>query len=337
MDVKSVTRRSLALGLSAAGAAAPLWPAGAQRRPPSGEAQAPARKPPPLLGVYVGNEPRDVLRFERWLGREVDGVLGYTGGSWDEIRDPKWFIDLWSQIDRPVFWSYPLLSEDSGTLEDVANGRRNAYFRQGAQMLASFRPQDEHIYVRTGWEFNGDWFPWTGINRERAFIGAFRRFVDNFRAVSNRFRFEWNVNLGGGQVDPERCYPGDAHVDIIGMDFYFNPEYNGTDPVAAWDWMLKEERGLRWHQEFAASRRKPTAYSEWGVTTNNAGPFLERAKAWFDSHDVVYQTYWNSNASFQGKLSDGKFPRSANAYSRLFSRDPPRRQIARGRNGGATP
>ena len=77
MDVKSVTRRSLALGFYAAGAAAaPLWPAGAQRRPPSGEVQAPARKPPPLLGVYVGNEPRDVLRFETWLGREVDGVLG---------------------------------------------------------------------------------------------------------------------------------------------------------------------------------------------------------------------------------------------------------------------
>ena len=261
-------------------------------------------------------------------GARCDGVLGYTGGSWDEIRDPKWFIELWSQIDRPVFWSYPLLSEDSGTLEDVAKGRRNACFRQGAQMLASFRPQETHLRPhRLGVQRR--LVPVDGIGREQAFIGAFRRFVDNFRAVSNRFRFEWNVTSAAARWTRSAAIPATRMSTSSGW-ISISTRIRGTDPVAAWDWMLKEERGLRWHQEFAASRRKPTAYSEWGVTTNNAGPFIERAKAWFDSHDVVYQTYWNSNASFQGKLSDGKFPRSADAYARLFSRDPPRRQIARG-------
>jgi hypothetical protein len=112
---------------------------------------------------------------------------------------------------------------------------------------------------------------------------------------------------------------------VIGMDFYFTPQYLGTDPVAAWESLLNEPRGLRWHQDFARARGKPTAYSEWGVTTDNAAPFLERAKAWFDAHNVLYQTYWNSEADFPGKLSGGKFPRTGAAYARLFSRDPPRR------------
>ena len=325
-DAKRVMTRRRAVGLSLAGAAAPPSPAGAQRRSPD-QARTQAKRPA-LLGVYVGNSPEDVPKFERWLGREIDGVLGYTGGSsWDEIRSPGWFTDLWSRIDRPVFWSVPLVpSNDRNGLRDAAKGGRNAEYRDAARRLASFRPRDERVFVRTGWEFNGDWFPWSAAGHEKAFIGAFRHFVDSFRAMSNRFQFDWCVNMGGSKTDPERCYPGDAHVDIVGMDFYWNTEFWSDDPVEAWDRMMNDERGLRWHRDFAARRGKPIAFSEWGVTTDNAAPFLERAKAWFDSNDVVYQTYWDTNADYPGKLSDGKFPKSASAYTRLFSQNRPQRR-----------
>ena len=324
-DAKRVTTRRQAIGLSIAGAAAPLCPAGAQRQQPN-QGRAAARKAP-LLGVFVGNTPGDVPSFERWLGREVDGVLGYTAGNtWEEIGDPGWFIDLWSRIDRPVFWSVPLVpSKGRNALEEAASGAHNAVYRRAAQKLAAFRPHDNPVFIRTGWEFNGDWFPWSAAGRERAFIGAFRQFVDSFRAVSDRFQFEWNVNMGASKTDPERCYPGNAHVDVIGMDFYWHLQYTSRDPLAAWDKMLNEGHGLRWHQRFAAACGKPTAYSEWGVTTDNAEPILERVKAWFDSHDVVYHTYWDSNADFPGKLSNGQFARTGSAYIRLFSQGQPRR------------
>ena len=55
------------------------------------------------------------------------------------------------------------------------------------------------------------------------------------------------------------------------------------------------------------------------------------AKAWFDSHNVVYQTYWNSNASFPGKLSDGKFPRSESGrYYPLQRGEPVLANVCRG-------
>ena len=320
-------RRRLAaagLALAAGAVAAPLRAPGAQQPPApagAGRRRAAAGSRGAMLGVYVGNSPDGVLQFERWLGREVDGVLGYTGGSWEEIRNPDWFLKLWSRIDRPVFWSVPLVADEPGRgLEEAASGARNAYYRDGARLLATFRPQDQHLFVRTGWEFNGDWFGWSAPGRERAFVGAFRNFVDSFRSVSDRFRFEWNLNMGASKADPERCYPGDAHVDVVGMDFYWHLQYTSPDPLEAWDRMLHQGHGLRWHQDFAAARGKPTAYSEWGVTTDNAEPILERVKAWFDRHDVVYQTYWDSNADFPGKLSDGQFARTGNAYVRLFSR-----------------
>jgi glycosyl hydrolase family 26 len=328
-DATRSTTRRRAIGLAAAaaaGAAAPLRHAGAQHQQPRPNAgRTPARKPP-LLGVFVGNTPEDVPAFERWLGREVDGVLGYTAGtSWMEIGDPGWFIELWSRLDRPVFWSVPLVpTKERRALEDAANGVHNAVYRRAARKLAAFRPRDNPVFVRTGWEFNGDWFPWSAAGREKAFIAAFRNFVDSFRSVSDRFLFEWNVNMGTGKVDPERCYPGNAHVDLIGMDFYWHLQYNSRDPLEAWDKMLNQNHGLRWHQQFAASCGKPTAYSEWGMTTDDAEPILDRVKAWFDRHDVVYQTYWDSNADYPGKLSGGQFPRTGRAYIRHFSHGQPR-------------
>ncbi|WP_343895524.1 glycoside hydrolase family 26 protein [Craurococcus roseus] len=327
-DAERDTTRRQAIGLALAGAAAPLRSAGSQpRSPDAAGGRATTDKKPPLLGVFVGNTLEDVPAFEQWLGREVDGVLGFTGGTgWAEIGDPGWFIELWSRIDRPVFWSVPLVpARDRRALDDAANGIHNAVYKRAARKLAAFRPQDDRVFIRTGWEFNGDWFPWSAAGRERAFVNAFRQFVDSFRSVSNRFRFEWNVNMGASKTDPERCYPGDAHVDVVGMDFYWHLQYTSPDPLEAWDKMLSGDHGLRWHQDFAAGRGKPTAYSEWGVTTDNAEPILERVKAWFDDHDVLYQTYWDSNAGFPGKLSRGSFAGTGSAYVRLFSQREPRR------------
>jgi beta-mannanase len=136
--------------------------------------------------------------------------------------------------------------------------------------------------------------------------------------VSNRFVFEWNVNIGDTGMNPETAYPGDAYVDIIGMDFYWNTQWDPADPIQAWNSMLNRSYGLAWHQRFAAAHGKRTSYSEWGVMSNNAGPYIEKAKEWFASHPVVFQTYWNSNAAFPGKLSDNQYPNTGAAYRAAF-------------------
>lgn len=286
----------------------------------SGSAGAPATQP--LVGVYCGNSTDAVVQFETWLGKDVDGVLGYTGqASWDDYDGSVgWAAGLWDDLDRRVFWSVPLIPEGA-TLEDAAQGTFNDHYVAAAQTLADYRPQDAELHVRTGWEFNGDWFPWAAQGKEQAFIGAFRELVKSFRSVSNRFVFEWNVNIGDNtndQMNPEAAYPGDEFVDIIGMDFYWNTQWDPADPEQAWASMRDRDYGLKWHQDFAQQHGKRTSYSEWGIMSDAAAPYIEQAKLWFDQHDVVFHTYWNSDSSFSGKLSSDQYPNAGAAYKAAF-------------------
>src|SRR5690606_10095690 len=126
------------------------------------------------------------------------------------------------------------------------------------------------------------------------------------RKVSDRFLFEWTPNLGHQGMNPERAYPGNDYVDVIGMDFYYDLKWNPSDAREAWKHIVEQPYGLRWHQAYAARQGKPTAYSEWGVMSGDAEAFVELAAAWFRKHRVVYHSYWDSNAAFRGKLSDGQ-------------------------------
>jgi Glycosyl hydrolase family 26 len=272
----------------------------------------------PLVGAYCGNSVDGLRRFEQWLGRPVDGVLGYTGNAnWEDYDGSVgWATGLWSAIDRRVFWSVPLIASGA-SLAQAGAGAYDDHYRKAAQTLAGYRPQEPQLYIRTGWEFNGNWFPWTAQGKAPDFIAAFRRFVTVFRSVSNRFVFEWNVNVGDVGMDPETAYPGDAYVDIIGMDFYWQPHLP-TNPQQAWSQIVSQKWGLQWHQNFARTHGKPTSYSEWGIRSNDAAYYIEQAKIWFDTHPVLFHTYWDANNEYPGKLSEGQYPNAGAAYKAAF-------------------
>jgi hypothetical protein len=272
----------------------------------------------PLVGAYCGNSVDGIKQFEQWLGRPVDGILGYTGNAnWEDYDGSVgWAVGLWGAIDRTVFWSVPLIA-NGATLAQAGAGAYDDHYRKAAQTLANWRPQEPKLYIRTGWEFNGNWFPWSGQGKAADFAAAFRRFVTVFRSVSDRFVFEWNVNVGDVGMDPETAYPGDAYVDIIGMDFYWQPSLP-TNPQQAWSQIVSQKWGLAWHQNFAKTHNKPTTYSEWGIRSNDAAYYIQQAKIWFETHDVLFHTYWNADNEYPGKLSEGQYPSSGAAYKTAF-------------------
>jgi hypothetical protein len=271
------------------------------------------------LGAYVGNSRSDMQQFESWLGRPVDQIPAHTGrANWkDWIDSIRWSVELWSPLNRPICWTIPLFA-DGGSLSDAAGGAYQDYYQQAARTLAGSRPSDEVVYVRTGEEFNGNWMPWSATGHEQDFVKAYRNFVAAFRSVSPRFRFEWNVNVRETRMNPADAYPGDDDVDVIGMDFYYNTQWNPTNAVKAWDEMVTSKYGLQWLEDFASAHHKPTAYPEWGINSDGAGPYIEKAAQWFSNHDVLYQSVWNSNDAFQGKLSDQQYPNAATAYVDAF-------------------
>ena len=270
--------------------------------------------------AYLGNDPAALPAYEAWLGHHVDSVLFYLNNdSWSAFDSSiAWAVDLWKPTNTPVIWSVPLTVWGT-SLEQVAAGAYDSHFHDAAVALAAARTDANPIYVRVGWEFNGTWMPWAAEGHEDAFVQAFRNLVGEFRSVSDQFRFVWDVNNGGG-YDPASAYPGDNYVDIVGMDFYYDTAWDSADPLTAFQNKVNQPYGLAWQQDFAAAHDKLTAISEWGVSTDNAGPYIERAAAWFQAHGVVYQSYWESNcANYDGMFHDGSKPDAGAAFRSAFA------------------
>lgn len=277
----------------------------------------------------------NLAQFEAWLGKPADGILSYSGmANWKDYEGSvRWTTGFWAKADRPVLFSIPLIpakttGKERATLADAGKGLYNDHYRTVAETLAKFRPQDPVLYIRTGWEFNGGWFPWT-VHHGRGddFIAAFQQFVTTFRSVSPRFRFDWcpvwgnQVRGNNGKPAPlGDFYPGDEYVDVIGLDIYDETKYTKiADPKKRWQFYLRRGHGLKWHRDFAAKHGKPMAFSEWGVGGGGDDPyFVEQFYKWIMDNNVVYHSYWNSDASYRGKLSTNRYPEAGARYQEFF-------------------
>jgi hypothetical protein len=287
-----------------------------------------------ILGAYVGNDSTAVTSMEHWLGRPIEGVLSYVGpASWaDWTGSLGWEISsLWATVkaNHKILWSIPLIPKGA-TLDSASLGLYNSRYLAAANTLKNFRPQDSVIYVRTAWEFNGNWFADSAVGRPHTWIGAWIQFVKTFRSVSTRFRFDWCPNFGITNMAPDLAYPGDSVVDIIGMDFYDETIWcHIADPAARWTSKMNQSYGLKWHHDFAAAHGKPMSYPEWGVGGNGAGdaPYIvEQMYNWFRDNQVVYQTLWNSNSAYTGMLSNNQYPNAGAKYISLYNPQVPIRR-----------
>ena len=167
---------------------------------------------------------------------------------------------------------------------------------------------------------------------------AYRHVHDVFRAVSSRFRFDWNGtrNLLKGQIG---AYPGDAYVDIIGLDVYdkglpvawSSTTKSWADPAAAWNWILPH---LAFQRDFALAHGKQVSFPEWALasggtqSSTSAGgddpTFIQGMYDWMNalpttgSASLAYQSYFNYYAAGDGDHALSVFPNSQQRYRSLF-------------------
>jgi hypothetical protein len=217
-----------------------------------------------------------------WLGSGPDKFAGFAG---------KWVI------------SEPFFPTGAGDLASCAGGAYNDHWAEFGRWLVGQGRGDS--IVRLAWEANGDWFPWSVKNDPGAWAPCFRQVVDAIRSTDPQVRIDWTIN--GGNATAFENYPGDAHVDIVGIDMYDHWPASVDD--ASWNETCNQN-GLCSVINFARSHGKQFSVPEWGLvgkSDTGAGAagqsggdnpfFVQKMYDTFraNADALAYETYFNSS------------------------------------------
>jgi hypothetical protein len=292
-----------------------------------------------MVGAFTGgSDPISAGLFEAWLGRKSDfNVEFLTDAAFtdyvrsdgtvatDSLMNSEWFPAKWASAKQPgrnMLFSIPLTTKQDPYLANVAAGVYDHVFIRVAKAIAKHYPK---AIIRIGWEFNGNWYPWSAAGKTQDYINAFRRVSKIFTSASSTFTIDWCPTSGvsANNFPSEDAYPGDDVVDVIGLDLYNDYRWGAfkEDPVKRWEWLRTYGHGLQWQLEFATAHKKKMSLPEWGVNRDDPY-FIEQVYKWVTAHNFAYVSYWNSNSAFTGTLSNGQYPNAAATYKRLFGSIP---------------
>ncbi len=273
---------------------------------------------------------------ENKRGRKSDvNMAAQYNGTWGDLTGMQIldFLDA-TPSSTSVVMLPPFPS--GGTWSAAAAGSYDAYYRQIGAAIAAKRPNAKTV-VRLAWEANGDWYPWSIVSNGGAatFIAGWRRAVDNLRAGagSKASNIVIDYSLAAlddkGQGDPLTVtYPGDAYVDLIGIDIY-DSWYVTTSPTTP-GYGAQMNRAY----SFAVAHGKWLSIDEWGLHHTDAGApegkdnpkFISAMLTWIKSHKsrLAYEQYFQDDA--QDNVNSSLFspdrnsnPVSSAEYKALYS------------------
>ncbi|GGQ55125.1 glycoside hydrolase family 26 protein [Couchioplanes azureus] len=288
----------------------------------------------------VNGDPRfdtaHVNAFCSARGRPCRVTQTYTDRtSWQSMtRGTGWTFELLADFDGMLVISQGLVPKGaSKDLPSCARGEHDADWRAFGTLMRNHGRGDS--VVRLGWEFNERTSPWLATD-PKTWIACYRRAAENIRATNPDVLLDWTINAhstpagvcGGLSTN---CYPGDAYVDIIGIDNY--DHYPWSPTKAAFDRTAAAPEGLTWLYDFARAHGKPFSVGEWGVVpTADAGrenpDFVTWMHEWFAAHaeHLAYEAYFSDcgaggvqSSLFRADPACRRNPGSAARYAALFA------------------
>lgn len=271
--------------------------------------------------------------FATYRGRQIDTITCWCPhATWSDIVSLKGGFTTARGSGARVCCAMRLLprSHDAriypANFRLAASGTYDGYYIQYAQRLAATGLTN--VICRIGWETNGISRPdFCKVDGE-AFKATWQRIATILRQYNPTILTEWNnIKKGAQAANIMNYYPGDAYVDVFGVNYY-----DGWPPLntqAIWDTQFYATYksgpwGLgAWAAE-ARGRGKLFACSEWGI---NAGrynctdnPFyIESMHQFFiDNMDIMaYENYFNQRSYHQLTPSDLN-PLSSAKYKQLW-------------------
>jgi hypothetical protein len=272
--------------------------------------------------------PTNVDAVGQGLGTPVTIATAFEAmDSWDTVDGAGWQLGPWSRWvtaspGRTLSLAIPLFPKTGGSLASCSAGEYNVYWRNLANNLASYGLNS--IYLRLGWEMEGTWFPWgapQGSGKEASFAGCFRQVVETMRQAqpANQWKFVWNPGLDGWKTTAffDATWPGDAYVDVVGVDMYDQSWVANTYPYpagcdaacrlarqkTAWTYQSARLDALR---DFAAAHGKPLAFPEWAVLIRADGHgggdnphFIQKMHEFITDprNNVVFHSYFDASST----------------------------------------
>ena len=215
-----------------------------------------------------------------------------------------------------------------------AAGDFNKYARDLAKVLVN--SGFGYSVIRLGSEMNGVWANDTiGDNKTQWHQWAkyFAQIVMTMRSVKGaHFLFDWNVNVGVRPIPLSNYYPGNAYVDIVGIDFYDVGAQTPASSPRRWASLSREPLGLDAVYAFAARHGKPLSIPEWGTVDPQStsggftstsggddGAYVAHMGNFIASHDVAYQSWFDNGDDGVYQLVPAVAPKSVAAYVRTIS------------------
>jgi hypothetical protein len=258
-----------------------------------------------------------------------DGWAGMDGAG----GSINWLLDAWENSGYALSLGVPMIptnasGQPQGTLALGGTGAYNSYFTTFASSMVA--AGEGNAYLRLGWEFDGNWYAWQAqtATAEAEYAAYFRQIVTAMRSVPGAaFNFVWNPDASAfvsTSYSVTAAYPGNAYVDVIGLDAYDMSWASPATPENAWTSTYLPE--LTAAESFAQSEDKPIALCEWGALFGSGGLgddpyYINSMINWMSisSHDVAYESYFNGVTSAVGGSSDsnldgGSFPGSLSAF-----------------------
>ncbi len=160
--------------------------------------------------------------FYEGLGTKPSTHMMFDG--WYADGDRTFPTSFCQQADANGFTPFVTLEPFMG-MDEILSGKYDADLTAYANAIKAF---GKPILFRFAHEFNGDWYPWSVMNDQvvpaATYVKGFKYVHDKLtQAGATNLVWIWAPNNENGGKNPQTLdtyYPGDAFVDIIGMDGY---------------------------------------------------------------------------------------------------------------------